>query len=53
MAFSDQARKWMKVWVVLAGLMFFAQCALQARPYLGVILGTKHDGGDAPGPVHR
>ena len=52
MARSDRLKKWMKVWVVLAGMMFFAQCALQVKPYLGVILGNKehaeHRTGSAP-----
>ncbi|HEY6879462.1 MAG TPA: hypothetical protein VI299_15650 [Polyangiales bacterium] len=41
MAFSNRARQFMKYWVVLSGLMFFAQCALRAEPYLKVILGQK------------
>jgi hypothetical protein len=41
MAFSHGARKFMKVWVLLSGLMFFAQCALRAEPYMKVILGQK------------
>jgi hypothetical protein len=41
MAISGRAQKWMKLWVVLAGLMFFGQCALQSRPYLSVIFGDK------------
>lgn len=31
----------MQIWTVLAGLMFFAQCAMQARPYLNVIMAKK------------
>jgi hypothetical protein len=41
MAFSTRARQFMKVWVLLSGLMFFAQCALRAEPYLKVIMGKK------------
>ena len=41
MARSDRMKKWMKVWVGLAGIMYFTQCALQAKPFLGVILGKK------------
>lgn len=48
MAFSGRARKWMQVWVVLAGLMFFAKCAVQARPYLSVIFGPQRAAGDTP-----
>lgn len=32
----------MQVWVVLAGIMFFAQCALSAKPYLRVIMGKQN-----------
>jgi hypothetical protein len=28
----------MKFWIVLSGLMFAAQCALRAEPYLKVIM---------------
>ena len=49
MARSDRLRKWMKVWVALAGMMFFAQCALQAKPYLGVILGKKQHAAQGAG----
>ncbi len=38
MAFSTRARQFMKFWIVLSGLMFFAQCAMRAEPYLKVIL---------------
>lgn len=41
MAFSTKARKFMKVWVLFSGLMFCGQCALQAQPYLKVIMGQK------------
>jgi hypothetical protein len=41
MAFSNKARRFMKVWVVFSGLMFFGQCALRAQPYLKVIMGHK------------
>lgn len=31
----------MRVWVVLAGIMFFAQCAMRAEPYWRVISGRE------------
>jgi hypothetical protein len=31
----------MKFWVLLSGLMFFAQCALRYEPQLKVIMGKK------------
>lgn len=41
-------RKVMQVWMVLAGIMFFAQCAQRAEPYLRVIWkkqdAAQHDG---------
>ena len=39
MALSSRTRKFMQLWVVLGGLMFFARCFDQAQPYLRVILG--------------
>ena len=39
-------RKMMQVWAVLAGLMFFTQCALQSQPYLRVIMGKKSAAAD-------
>ena len=46
---SSRARKFMQIWVVLAGLMFFVRCADQARPYLRVILGQQKPAPDARG----
>jgi len=42
------ARRFMQLWVVLGGLMFFARCADQAQPYLHVIMGKQHATHTAP-----
>jgi len=36
------ARRFMQVWVLLGGIMFFAQCVERAQPYLKVIMGKQH-----------
>jgi hypothetical protein len=38
MALSSKARKFMQVWTVFMGLMFFARCAEEAFPKLKVIM---------------
>lgn len=45
-------RKMMQVWAVLAGIMFFTQCALRSEPYLRSIMGKKSAAADerADGP---
>jgi hypothetical protein len=40
----------MQLWVVLAGVMFFAQCAMRAQPYWRVIMGKQKSAESAPPP---
>jgi hypothetical protein len=53
MPMSSKARRFMQIWTMIAGLMFFAQCAMQAQPYLKVIMAKKPHAATQAAPSSR